>query len=236
MFLEPDTEIRYYYQDGTPMDASLVEAIHAGDILIKESAFRYFRHPESPHEYVKIDKGDYKADWQEQAAEFTPEFVRAILELSVRKRAELDTIKKVHLEEQVREQLQKQKWTFDVFFSYSSLDTEPATVVRNKVIAAGGRIFMAREEIRPGDNFEETIRNALVYCEELWLLFSPSSMKSEWVITEWGIAWALKKKIVPILYQCDHSALPGRLRGTHTVDFNPIDELIAKRFPSNHKK
>jgi TIR domain len=236
MFLQPETEIRYYYQNGTTMDEPLVEAINAGDILIQKSEFRFFKDPEDSHDYIKIEKGDYKADWQKQAAEFTPEFVQAILELSVKKRSELEIVERVHLEDHVREQLKKQKWAFDIFLSYSALDQEPASLVYDKVIAAGGRIFMAPKEIQPGDDFAATIRNVLIHSKELWLLLSPNSIKSEWVTTEWGAAWVLEKKIVPILYRCDHNALPDRLRGTHSIDLHRIDAMIANRFPSDKSK
>lgn len=152
----------------------------------------------------------------------------------MRKRAELDTIKKVHLEDQIREQIKRQKWSFDVFLSYSERDQESANLIHRNVTAAGGRLFMAPKEISPGDDFAETIRNALVHSRELWLLLSPHSIKSAWVISEWGAAWALEKKIVPILFRCDFTALPDRLRSIQSVDLHKIDDLIAKVFTSSH--
>jgi TIR domain len=231
LFLEPETEIKYYYQDGTDIDGPLVQAIHNGHILMRKSELRFFRHPEIAHSYIKIEKDDNGEPWQKQATEQTPEFVEVTLQLSARKRAELDTINKVQLEEQIREQLKRQKWSFDVFLSYSERDKESAALIHTKVSASGGRIFMAPKEMSPGDDFAEKIRNALVHSRELWLLVSPRSITSEWVISEWGAAWALEKKIVPILYQCDQTALPERLRRIHSVDLHLIDDLIAKTFP-----
>lgn len=230
MFLEPETQIHYYYQDQTTMDAPLEAAIQAGAILLTKSEFRFFRHPEIPRDYIQVAKDEYDHEWEKQAAEFTPEFVRATLELSLRKRAELDTIKKVYLEDQIREQLIRQKWSYDVFLSYSERDEKSAALIREKVAAAGARLFMAPKEISPGDDFAVTIRNALRHSRELWLLLSPHSIKSEWVTTEWGAAWVLEKKIVPILYRSDVSALPDRLRGIQSVDLHAIDELVAKTF------
>jgi hypothetical protein len=231
MFLQPETEIQYFYQDGSAMDAALFQAIDAGDILLISSEFRYFKHPEIPHDYIKIERDDDDEEWRKDAAEFSPEFVKTILELSARKRAELDTIKRVHLEDQVREQQKKRRWSYDVFLSYSDRDKEQAASIHEKVAAVGGRLFMAPKEISPGDDFADTIRNALVHSRELWLLVSPDSVGSEWAITEWGAAWALKKRIVPILYRCDHSKLPLRLRSIQTVDLHQIDELVNKTFP-----
>jgi hypothetical protein len=230
MFLHAETRIQYYYLDGTAFDPPLQSAIDSGDILVTKSEFRFFKHPHIAHDYVKIEKDQYDQDWKKDAAEYTPEFVEAILELSERKRSELETIKKVHLEDQVREQLKRQKWSFDVFLSYSERDKDEALVIHGKVTSAGGRIFMAPKEISPGEDFAAAIRNALVHSRELWLLVTPHSIKSEWVISEWGAAWALEKKIVPILYHCDVAALPSRLRGIQAVDLHRLDELITKTF------
>jgi hypothetical protein len=43
---------------------------------------------------------------------------------------------------------------------------------------------MAPKVLKPGDDFAEEIRLALHGSHELWLLVSPSSAKSEWVISE----------------------------------------------------
>jgi len=235
LFLHPETDVHYYYQVGTELDEALNNAIDSRDILLTKSEFRFFKHPEVSRHYVKIEEGAYHHDWQKQAAEFTPEFVRATLELSGRKRAELETINKVQLEDQIREQLNRQKWAHEVFLSYSDRDNDTAAMIHRKVISAGGRIFMAPKEISAGDDFADAIRNALFNSRELWLLVSPQSAKSEWVITEWGAAWVLKKKIVPILYRCDHTALPQRLRGIQSVDLHLVDELIAKTFGASGK-
>jgi hypothetical protein len=103
LYEQPECEARYYYQDGTSMDPLLADAILKRDILIKTSEQRFFKHPEGGRNYVKIPHRDYKFDWQKDVAEKTPEFVQVTLELSHRKRNHIDTINKVQLEEQYRE-------------------------------------------------------------------------------------------------------------------------------------
>jgi len=103
LYEQPECEVRYYYQDGASMDPLLAEAILKRDILIKKSEQRFFKHPEGGRNYVKIAHGDYKFDWQKDVAEKTPEFVQVTLELSHRKRNHIDTVNKVQLEEQYRE-------------------------------------------------------------------------------------------------------------------------------------
>ena len=60
------------------------------------------------------------------------------------------------------------------------------------------------------------------------MLVSPESSKSEWVISEWGAAWALGKRIVPILHRCSYDALPQRLARLHCTDLHRVRELIAQ--------
>jgi len=88
---------------------------------------------------------------------------------------------------------------------------------------------MARKELQPGDDFAEEIRNALVGAAQLWMPVTPESLKSEWVISEWGAAWALDKRIVPILFRCSLDDLPNRLRRLECVDFHEYQMLIDTR-------
>ena len=95
---------------------------------------------------------------------------------------------------------------FDVFLSYASTDQIEADQIYEAIERAGGKVFLAGKNLRPGDDFAEEIRNALWSSREVWLLVSPNSLKSDWVISEWGAAWALRKRIVPILFD----ALPRK--------------------------
>ncbi len=95
--------------------------------------------------------------------------------------------------------------------------------------SAGLRLYMARKELQPGDDFAEEIRNALVGAAQLWMPVTPESLKSEWVISEWGAAWALDKRIVPILFRCSLDDLPNRLRRLECVDFHEYQMLIDTR-------
>lgn len=119
---------------------------------------------------------------------------------------------------------------YDVFLSYATAEREEASQIRQAITEAGRKVFMARKDVNPGDDFAETIREALRSSKELWLLVSPTSIKSEWVISEWGAAWVLRKNTVPILYRCDTKDLPDRLRRLQCIDFNEYPNLIRNRF------
>jgi len=61
-------------------------------------------------------------------------------------------------------------------------------------------------------------------------IHSPSSLKSGWATTEWGAAWVLEKKIIPILHQCSVDELPERLKRLHCIDLYRIKEHIDDKF------
>jgi hypothetical protein len=121
----------------------------------------------------------------------------------------------------------------DVFVSYASPDQQEANVLFDAVTKAGGKAFLSSKLLSPGDDFAETIRSQLISSRELWLLVSPNSLKSEWVLTEWGAAWLAGKRIVPILHRCRPEDLPDRLRRLHCIDFYAYPELISRTFGSS---
>jgi hypothetical protein len=230
LFREPECDFFYYYQDGGPIDSALQKAVNAGDILMRETEWRYFRHPKFKRDYIKIPKHDIKWEWEKEVAEKGPEFVKARLELSARKRTEIEALQKVELEEYFRKKVREQKYNYDVFLSYSDLDRDEANSIYEAISSLGGRVFMAPKVIDPGEDFAEEVRQALAGSKELWLLVSPNSIKSEWVISEWGAAWVLKKRIVPILLRCAPDTISERLRRLQCIDMHKCFDFIKQKF------
>jgi hypothetical protein len=119
---------------------------------------------------------------------------------------------------------------YDVFLSYSSKDEEEANKIYEAITSAGGKIFLSSKSLRPGEDFSEKIRIALSESRELWLLVSPNSLKSDWVVSEWGAAWALGKNILPILHRCDLEHLPERISRLQCIDFYKYLDLVDSKF------
>jgi len=115
---------------------------------------------------------------------------------------------------------------FDVFLSYSKADEEYASRLHNKISSSGLRVYFAKKELAAGDPFTEEIREALINSYEIWVLVTPNSLKSEWVTTEWGAGWVLKKRVVPILLRCRIEELPERLQSVQCADYHEIEWLI----------
>jgi hydroxymethylpyrimidine pyrophosphatase-like HAD family hydrolase len=126
--------------------------------------------------------------------------------------------------------------TMDIFISYSTLDQEHAQEIASKLKEQNISCFLAPKEIHGGEPFKERIREALLTAQEIFVLITPNSLKSEWVITEWGAAWALGKHIVPILLRCAPESLPNRLADLQARDFYQIDQVIHEYKTRQHNK
>lgn len=119
----------------------------------------------------------------------------------------------------------------DVFISYSSANGGLAKTIEQAIVNAGGTAFLSVKDIYAGEDFAEIIRENLIKARQLWIILSPQSINSEWVLTEWGAAWGLGKPIIPILYRIDINDLPARLQRLQCIDFHDYPKLIAEKFP-----
>jgi len=91
----------------------------------------------------------------------------------------------------------------DVFISYSLLDEEDARYISNFFDKHNITYWMAGKDLTGGDIWNEEIRKHFNDCREVCLLYSPNSMNSQYVTTEWGAAWFMNKKIVIVRSDID---------------------------------
>jgi hypothetical protein len=227
LYYHPEVTANYFCPHGERWDPLLSGSVERGEILVSLTENFYFKHPKTSG-FIKIELRDsnYEFAWQREVVEAGPMYSRSTLALSAHKRMSIETWQKIHIEEEYREMKLVNDSQYDVFLSYSSVNSSEAGSISDAITQAGKRAFLAEKSIQPGHDFEDTIRRALKASREVWLLVSPQSMKSEWVTTEWGAAWALEKKIVPILFRCDVNSMPDRLKRIHSVDFHRYDDLI----------
>ena len=156
--------------------------------------------------------------------------MRHTLKLSDRKRRQLEEVERIATEDAYREMQLRKSFEFDVFMSFAAANQSEAARIQALVTSAGGKIFLSAKTLEPGDDFADVIRNALRASRELWMLVTPESLRSEWVMTEWGAAWALGTRIVPILLRCSPAQLPDRLKRLQCLDLHDIDRYVAQRF------
>jgi hypothetical protein len=125
-------------------------------------------------------------------------------------------------------ELNESEYAFDLFLSFSSADKTEAQKLNNAALANKLKVFMSEKDLKSGDVWDEKIRQALFSSREMAVLVTPTSLKSEWVITEWGIAWALQKRITPVLLRCNVNQLPDRLRRYEARDLHEMDLYIQE--------
>lgn len=231
LWLEPKSKVYYFFPHLRPpgVDNALLAARNRGEVLLDKLARRFYPHPRHAKDYVRIlppEGGKYQFDWQAEVIKEGDEFTRIELELSPRRKDELDVLRKIQMEDDYRKKLQMERSKYDVFLSYSAEDGGPAATLQSQLADSGINVFMAAKNLKGGDDFAEQIREALIGAAEVWVLVSPSSLRSEWVITEWGAAWALQKKLVPIFHRCGPADLPQRLARLHGIDLHDAPRLI----------
>jgi hypothetical protein len=107
LFQDPECSFYYFAEkDKGTKDVPLLKARKNGDILMQETEFFYYRHPKFKHDYVKIESRDnkYEWDWEEEVVGKGPMYTRTKLQISHRKRTELETLQKIEMESAMRKQ------------------------------------------------------------------------------------------------------------------------------------
>lgn len=114
-------------------------------------------------------------------------------------------------------------YKYDVFLSYKSCDQEWVVKLKNALVKAGIKVWLDKDEIRPGDLFAEAIEEGLKSSETIAIIVSPEAMNLGWVKAEYyrAVSLAIKEnppqRIIPLLL-CD-AELPGFLKDRQWVDF-----------------
>lgn len=116
--------------------------------------------------------------------------------------------------------------SYDIFLSYSEKDERIASIIYETLNDLDVDVFLSRKNVSEGERFQNRIKDALISCEQLWVILSENSIGSEWVITEWGSIWTLGKKIVPILYHCEITDIPERLRDFNYIQYEEWPKLL----------
>jgi len=200
MFEFPERHFYYFQEKDGPKNQFMISKDRAGDVSFAETEFFYYKRPNSKRSYIHLERhgGSYEHDWEKEIVERGPMFMRTTLRLTERTRRELETIHRLELEEEFTRKRMESEYTFDVFISHAAADSKEADQIYEAILARGKKAFLSKKSLKAGEDFADKIRTALVSSRELWLLVSPNSLDSDWVISEWGAAWALEKRIVPI--------------------------------------
>jgi TIR domain len=116
----------------------------------------------------------------------------------------------------------------EVFISYALEDKDEARLIADRLAADGISSYLASKSLQGGDDIHKNIQGALRECEEVFVLLTQESLKSDWVTYEYAGAWFLGKHIVPILLGCTARELPEILSNKLTRDFHRLDTVIRE--------
>jgi hypothetical protein len=110
----------------------------------------------------------------------------------------------------------------DCFISFSNQDESFARQVHTILTAQQVDVFLAPLSLRPGDQWGQEIRNKL--AESSWIVFlaSAAACRSPYAQQEIGMAIALKKRLVPVIWDIQPSDLPGWLKDIQARDLRGL--------------
>ncbi len=115
-----------------------------------------------------------------------------------------------------------------IFISHSAYDTLTAKVLRDVLGRAGvGRTFLDADDLRPGDQWIDGIREALRECDALVTLLTPEFAVRPWMSAEWACFW-LERKVTYVL-RCE---LPTRdvfqpMQASQMVDLTSVTAMTT---------
>ena len=108
-----------------------------------------------------------------------------------------------------------------VFIAYSFQDNNHARKLAKELREKGIRVWLAEEELRPGDNIQKGIQDALSTSGYLLALLSKASLESKWVQNEFQMALLRESRgkwprVIPVLIE--PVEIPEMIKGKLYVD------------------
>jgi len=116
---------------------------------------------------------------------------------------------------------------YAVFLSHSSRDTWLAEVIEKRIRAKKIKVWLDEMSLTGGEEILAAVRRGIQNSNELIILASPSSIKSQWVSTEVGIAQGLSKRVTPLLNNIEPDDL-GPAKGIKAYELNQFEKLLTE--------
>ncbi len=115
-----------------------------------------------------------------------------------------------------------------IFISYSRKDSEFAKDLKKRLEAADVEVWTDESRLVPGEDWRESIDQAIRDALALIVVITPTAEASKYVTYEWAFAWGIGVKIIPILLES--TPLHPRLEALKYLDFthrtlHPWDKL-----------
>ncbi len=97
-----------------------------------------------------------------------------------------------------------------IFISHSHHDRETAGEIKKRLASYGASVFVAHDDIRPTQEWQDAIIENLKTCDAFLALLTDRFADSDWTDQETGIAVALDKIIIPLKIDLDPYGFIGK--------------------------
>lgn len=97
-----------------------------------------------------------------------------------------------------------------IFISHSHHDRELAGEIKKRLVSFGASVFIAHDDIRPTQEWQDAIKENLKTCDAFLALLTDRFANSDWTDQETGIAIALDKIIIPVKIDLDPYGFVGK--------------------------
>lgn len=114
---------------------------------------------------------------------------------------------------------------YDCFVCYASQDERFALAAANDLRLHGLTVFVARLSVEPGDQWSSAIKNAMRGSD--WVIFLAGKHARQWpyALQEVGAAIFGMKRLIPIVWDCAPSELPGWSKEYQAIDLRGMTPI-----------
>ncbi len=119
------------------------------------------------------------------------------------------------------------KQAYQVFLSHSSADLWIAGQMRKELEARGIAVWLDERDLAGGDIVLASIEASIRASDEVLVLVSPESLKSQWVGAEIALGYSNHKRVTPVLLYVAPERL-GLLSGAKAVELNDFDHYLRE--------
>lgn len=122
-----------------------------------------------------------------------------------------------------------------VFFSYAAADSSSALRLRSLLSQQPNLQVFTTDSLSAGEDWVSKLKSELSACDIFFVLISPNSLDSNWVLYEIGAAWGLDKPIVPVVTNKDLvSKLPFPASQFQPVEIDEFENPQAVNYILEH--
>ncbi len=115
-----------------------------------------------------------------------------------------------------------------VFISSTQKDLDLAKDLARRLQQKGMQIFTEEDAKRPGDNWVTPIERHLRLSDEVIVLLTDHALANPRMMSELGAAYALKKKVTPVLVGVTVDDLPPFLQTLSFIKYSELEDYLCR--------